>query len=834
MVRAATPVRLPSVLPASALAIAAILASGCVDPFPGEPEDYDHRAVIRWTDHGIPHILADDIPSAMYGQGYAFARLNGCILADQIVKVRSERAKYFGPGEEGENVNSDFAHLHMRIMALAEEALEEQREDIRASIDAYTRGYNDFVRTRGDELPCGGEDWLQPIDALDLMGHYIELGTLGSGRQLKDFLADAAPPPAGLELDPNEPKRPPLPSFKEQKIGSNGWGIGRDRSESGGGMLLANPHFPWQGELKLYESHLRVPGELDVYGAGLMGVLGVLIGFNEGVSWTHTVSAGNRFTMYALTLVPGDPTSYMYDGQVRAMEPTTYTIEVMDEDGGLTERSRTLWRSHYGPIIEAAPFFWSTDLVLTFRDANEQNGELIQQFSDMNRADTMDEFQSAHALTQGIPWVNTISTSAEGRAWYTDSCPTPNLSQEAIDLWLERRGSELVAQGLWEGLGVVALDGSDSTFEWVEESGAREPGLVPFSKMPQLERTDFVFNANDSYWSSNPDQLLTGFSPLHGEEGTPRTPRTRMNAFVLTEMGEGTASGADGRFNPEELRLAALSNRGSMAELLRDQVIGRCQDAGDVTFNVFDAIEGQEITATVDVTEACEVLANWDRRLDLDSVGAVVWREFIFDFDSSQTQVAGQLFAEDFDATDPFGTPHTLAAAPEEGDDPVLVALARGVWRLQKAGLSVDTPLGEAQFTKKFTTRERGEDDFERIPIHGGGRAEGVTNLIQYSSFKTTLEPDLPRGSLIYGPSALTDEGYVVNYGTSFIMTSHFAEDGPEAWAFVTYSQSDDPESPYHADQTRRFSDKQWRKVLFTEEDIAADEALQVEVIFAE
>ena len=39
---------------------------------------------------------------------------------------------------------------------------------------------------------------------------------------------------------------------------------------------------------------------------------GVLIGFNEHVAWTHTVSAGYRMTLYELTLVPGDPTSYQY------------------------------------------------------------------------------------------------------------------------------------------------------------------------------------------------------------------------------------------------------------------------------------------------------------------------------------------------------------------------------------------------------------------------------------------------------------------------------------------------------------------------------------------
>ena len=70
-------------------------------------------------------------------------------------------------------------------------------------------------------------------------------------------------------------------------------------------MLLANPHFPWEGELRFWEVQLTVPGELDVYGAQLSGLPGIGIGFTEASAWTHTVSAGKRFTAYKLTLVPG-------------------------------------------------------------------------------------------------------------------------------------------------------------------------------------------------------------------------------------------------------------------------------------------------------------------------------------------------------------------------------------------------------------------------------------------------------------------------------------------------------------------------------------------------
>ena len=42
----------------------------------------------------------------------------------------------------------------------------------------------------------------------------------------------------------------------------------------------------------------------------------------------------------------------------------------------------------------------------------------------------------------------------------------------------------------------------------------------------------------------------------------------------------------------------------------------------------------------------------------------------------------------------------------------------------------------------------------------------------------------------------------------------------------MTYSVSSDPESPHAADQTERFSRKEWITVPFAANDIAADPAL--------
>ncbi len=43
-----------------------------------------------------------------FGQGYALAEDRACTLLDQIVSVRGERVRWFGPGDGEANLNSDF------------------------------------------------------------------------------------------------------------------------------------------------------------------------------------------------------------------------------------------------------------------------------------------------------------------------------------------------------------------------------------------------------------------------------------------------------------------------------------------------------------------------------------------------------------------------------------------------------------------------------------------------------------------------------------------------------------------------------------------------------
>lgn len=796
------------------------------------------EAVIRRTDGGVPHITGESYAQVSFGQGWASGEDRTCDLADQIVKIRGERARWFGPGDEGGNIDSDFAWRAIGIFDRA--SLEWDRVSPRVvhSINAFTAGWNAHLEEVGvDGLAgwCAGEEWVRPIEPVEVYAYARSIALSASSGALADFIATAQPPAVDPPGDDGEggpggeSAAAPVPATAPEAAASNGWAIGTERSADGGGMLLANPHFPWEGALRFWEVHLTVPGELDAYGAQLSGLPGIGIGFTEEFAWTHTVSAGNRFTAYTLDLVPGSPTTYRYGDEEREMTAATITVEVMGEDGSVESVTRPMWSSHYGPIIDFPGVGWTDETAITFRDANLGNDEFADQYFGMLDAADLDEFIAVHERFQGVPLFNTIAVSSDGRAWYADTSATPNLSEDAIAAHEQAREDDALVSAAAEQ-GAVLLDGSDPTFEWVEVDGARDPGLVPFSAMPTVERDDYVFNANDSFWVPHATAVLEGdYSPLHGLQETARSPRTRENAVVLGDTSSGGPAGADGSFTLDELAEAALQNRGYTSRELLDEVVDRCEDAPPIPV---DELEGDDDepglpAAAIDVGPACEVLAEWDGVYDLDRSGPVIWREMLAGLESSDLREQGPLWAEPFDPERPIDTPSGLVPVTAEGArDPVLPLLARAVQVLEVADVPVDAPLGDVQFALRAGTR---------VPIHGGTNADGTTNIVGFTG-STVLDPtddDLER-EFVAPDTALAEvgdhTGYWIRSGTSFLMAVAFTDDGPEARVFLTYSNTEDRTDPEYVEATERFSEKDWRTAAFAEDDID-DRATDVKTV---
>lgn len=841
-----------STLALAVIAAMTLLMTSCTDnvdwsaPRPGDDTvtgpsaTGEYEATISRTTGNVAHVVASDLPSLAFGQGWASAEDRACDLADQVVKINSERSRFFGPGKDDANIDSDFAWAAVGIRDIAENYWNDADDRLRDVFTAYTAGWNAQIEDIGvDNIDdwCAGEEWVRPLEPVEVYAYARSIALLASSGAIIDMIGVAEPPSAATEAtddDTTESGEQALGAIADAaELGSNGWAIGSDHTASGGAMLLGNPHFPWEGELRFWEVHLTIPGEVDMYGVQLSGLPGIGIGFGEHFGWTHTVSAGNRMTPYTLDLVEGSPTSYKYGDQVREMTSHDETIEVLGDDGELTTTTRTLWRSHYGPVLDFPGVGWSDSLAVTVRDANIDNDEFITQYIDTLYAQTLDDLIDLNRTYSGVPLFNTIAASDDGRVWYADTSATPNLSKEAQDAYLASLDTNFLAAAAADS-GAVLLDGSDPIFEWQDVDGARDPGLVPFDEMPMVTTTDYVFNANDSFWMANATDMIEGdYSILHGRQRTARSPRTRQNATVLEALTSTDGSGGASSLTLDSVQDAALANHGFTAGALKDEVVERCSDSGPVDLAELPADEtkaGDEIpglpAAQIDLTKACGTLAAWDGSYDLGSRGALLWREFMARFPSKDLDRAGSLWAEPFDVTRPVDTPEGLAGLAEDGSDPVLENLARAVQVLDRAGLEPDTPLGDAQFAYR---------NGSRVPVHGGNSADGVTNIVSWSTGFSVMDPFVlalkgvpvaPKSTIINADLLAPDgessdeTGYPVTFGTSFLLTVEFTEDGPDAKSFLTYGNVADRSDPSYTEAPEHFAKKDWKPVLFRSADV--------------
>ena len=771
-------------------------------------------ATVTRTEYGVPHIKAKTWEGIGFGFAYAFAEDNLCTIADSYVTVNAQRSRYFGPDETwrfsgngavNKNIDSDFFYERINRSQIIEDLLsrkppEGPLPELRKVVRGYVAGYNAYLKDTGvDNLPdprCRGAEWVRPIDEMDVYRRFHQLGDLASSGAAITGIGAAAPAVdlTAAEADQREAvaklESGEAEDFFPLDSGSNAIGLGSRATKNGKGMVLGNPHFPWDGAERLYQAHATIPGELDVTGGALYGVPAVLIGQNKHLAWSHTVASAWRFTPFELTLVPGDPHSYIVDGQVKAMTPTELTVKVKTADGSLEDRTRTLYETEYGPMVTSVlglPLFpWTPTKAYALGDVNFENFRYLNHFLETDRARSVREYDRIQRRIQGIPWVNSIAADRKGRAYYSMDGAIPNVPDEKAT-----NCAGVLGVAVFPATGIPILDGSRSECNWDNDPDAVVPGIFGPDAIPRLFRRDYVENGNDSHWLSNPEEPLTGYDRVIGDEETTRSLRTRLGLTMIQQRLAGSDTLGGKGFTLRKLATVALDNRQYAGELWRDELVAFCEQNPSLSGT----------SGPVDVSGACPVLAAWDGRDDLDSAGAILFRRFasrlLANFTSLPTGVSSgyaqgseAIFDVPFSADDPVNTPRGLNT-----ENPMVGrALADAVTDLAGADIPLDGTLRDYQYETRAG---------RPITIHGGPGTLGLFNAIN-----VTWDPEA---------------GYPnVAHGTSFIAAMGWAKRGcpVRQLSFVTYSESENQSSPHAADYTKAFSEKRWNKVPFCRSDV--------------
>ncbi len=782
------------------LVVLAVAAAGmCLPAFAGA---VPYSVSLTRTTGGVANIAGEDFADVGFGVGYAQAQDGICLLAETFLTVDGERSAFFGPegvfkneaegGLQFTNLNSDVYwtsikdnHTIQKLLRLpypqgpSTEALE--------AVSGYAAGYDAYLKQIGGASgvanpACKGAAWVRPIKAIDVWRRIYQVDDLSGNSALGPYV-EANPsygPPAAVPAA--SPKRRGASKRSLEKVsigqlsqighspllGSNGLAVGGEDATNGGGVVLANPHFPWHGAERFWEMNVEIPGHYHAIGAGIWGLPGLNIGHNQHVAWTHTVSTNTTVTFWLLTHDFGHPTKYRYKGNVVAMKKRNVKVEAL-EHGELVARTATLYYSVYGPV------FWEDGQALSVADANVNNLRGVNQWLAISKAENASQVIESERAIQGVPWVNTIGADDQGNAFYSEVVVASSLTKAFVHSSCNYEpGSDT---GPFLGGGECELP---------ESPGALVPGILAGADEPSLIRKDYVENSNNSFWLANADSPLTGFSPaLGGEEENPGMRAQTGIDMVAQRMGTyNSGVPTDGLsptpgFTAETLQASWTKFRSLPAERALPGLREICENAVSEDGGVIDG---------VNVSGACPVLDEYGASATLGDKGGWLFQEWFERAPNGQAD----FWVHPWTVSEPVYTPNTLNTSLQASKE----ALATAVSSMEARGIPLDASIGEVQRAPQAGA----------APLPGCLEGDGCYAAI---------------GSYFPTPTAKQAE---VTGGTSIVMFTELQPGHePLSKALLAYSQSEDPTSPYYEDQTQRFSKNEWITLPWTPASVAED-----------
>lgn len=474
--------------------------------------------VAVWFDERlVPHVKAANDHDLYFVQGYihAYFRLwqmdmETRAAAGRISEVIGNKALKF-----------DRTQRRKGMVYAAENSLKAAEAEPRTKLmlDAYTAGINQYIASLSyKELPLEyklmdfkPEAWnnikstlLLKYMADDLTGYTedIPLTILRDALSPQDFnflfpekISGSTPViPSGTVFDKPSLSKPGVPNdsvwahFKAsdyavkrtEGTGSNNWALSGARTQSGAAILCNDPHLGLNLPSLWYEIQLQAPG-INVYGVSLPGAPGVVIGFNDSISWGFTNNYRDVKDFYLIKPVEGKANEYWFSGK-----QLNYTDRV--ERIAIKGKADFIDTVHYtiqGPVMYDEHFYGPGDLKAPLAlcwMAHKATNELLALY-ELNRSKNYPGFVNAIMHFQ---------------------CPAQNMA------YADRAGNiAICGQGQfvnkWNEQGRFVMNGSDSSTLWKE--------LIPMRENPHVLNPPqgFVSSANQSVTDSNYPYYYNGY-----------------------------------------------------------------------------------------------------------------------------------------------------------------------------------------------------------------------------------------------------------------------------------------------------------------------------------
>jgi acyl-homoserine-lactone acylase len=302
------------------------------------------RVQIVRDDWGIAHVHGKSDADAVFGMVYAQAE-------DDFNRVEANYLTALGRTAEAEGEKAVWQDLRMRLFVDPADLQARYARSpawLKVLMDAWADGLNFYLATHPAVKPkviTRFEPWMALSFTEGSIGGDVERISLG---ELEAFYGQ---PQLQASAEVRAREFAQAVEFREP-TGSNGFAIAPSNTKDGHALLLINPHTSF-----FFRSELQMTSDagLNAYGAATWGQFFVYQGFNAHAGWMHTSSTVDVVDEFAETIVRKDgKLFYRYGAEERPVTVSTVEVAYKAADGGLANKTFTVYRTHHGPIVRAA------------------------------------------------------------------------------------------------------------------------------------------------------------------------------------------------------------------------------------------------------------------------------------------------------------------------------------------------------------------------------------------------------------------------------------------------------------------------------------------------
>ena len=342
-------------------------------------EHVKEEVKIVFDDRMVPHIYAQNLQDALFAQGYVEAYHR---LFQMDISTRSP------DGRVSEILGSnlldyDKKQRRLGLAYAADNAVKGWKRfpELIKNVDAYSAGVNHYISSLSVEnypmeyklLDFKPGEWTNRHCALLLKAMSQTLAGYEEDIEMSNALKVFGQEDFNIIYPDRNPKDVPviqgpytkaksnteslnipdliLSSIERPRspdgVGSNNWAVSGSKSATGKPILANDPHLGLSLPSVWYEIAITTP-EFSAQGVTLLGMPGIMIGFNEDIAWGETNVGHDVMDYYSIQWANADKTKYYLDSTITDANIKIETFNVK----GSEPIYDTVRYTHWGPIVD--------------------------------------------------------------------------------------------------------------------------------------------------------------------------------------------------------------------------------------------------------------------------------------------------------------------------------------------------------------------------------------------------------------------------------------------------------------------------------------------------